>query len=188
MRRPYQGSVLTVVCLLPLQLSAGPSRAPTSAAAEINEAQWPAIGRSVLFRERPREVTVENFTYYAVEFGPEAQWIIDHQEDEYLKRLLTRLAITDGTQTVRLEHGWLPLRSCDYALLIAERLAGGCRGDKLDHSFGPGTSYELRDQSRQAMAKALFHLDIVVPADGYTYVDESGNDVTTTYRNSPGFP
>jgi len=80
------------------------------------------------------------------------------------------------------------MRTCDYALLIAERLEDDHGVAGFRHSFGPGTSYEVRDRRRQSLVKKWFGQEIAVPFDQYVYIDEDGVDVSATHRNNPGFP
>jgi hypothetical protein len=54
--------------------------------------------------------------------------------------------------------------------------------------FGPSTPYERCDILRQEALKKLFDVDWPVPGNVYTYLDESGNDVSDEFRKSPGFP
>ncbi|MHC4674184.1 MAG: hypothetical protein ACYTBZ_16990 [Planctomycetota bacterium] len=97
------------------------------------------------------------------------------------------LLTDDGTRTVVVGTP-LPLRSCDYALMVAESLPGGHANRRHRYSFGPFTPYERRDKARSDVLKKLFGVVWQLEYVEYTYIDQDGKDVSDEYRQSGGWP
>ncbi len=119
--------------------------------------------------------------------GPIGQRIIDERAAQDMKLLRDCLTFTDGDRTVTV--GWhLPLRNCDYALLVAEQALGKDEGRVCYSSINPFTTYEIRDAARQTAYRKLFAADLHLPEISYIYVDQHGHDVSDVYRATPDWP
>ena len=150
------------------------------------EQEFTAGDPCLLGEERPRGIASGQGLYCAVQLGPIGQRIIHEVSSDDMDILRAGLTSDDGPREVVIGH--LPLRTCDYALLIAERLPGGYAVRQGHHSFGPGTPYEWRDRIRAQLARQLFDIDLAVPSAVYRYLDAEGNDVSGQYRKSSGWP
>ena len=116
---------------------------------------------------------------YSILFGPVGQRIIDERDAEDLALLCAALATTDGQRTIVIEDH-LPLRRCDYALLIAEALLSE-DGPTFDLRFGPHTGYAFRDESRRIALQRLCAPDPLPVSEVYIYL-VNGEDVSAEYR------
>lgn len=127
--------------------------------------------------ERPGMMTGDLRSIETVEFGPIGRQIISGQLPHDLEEFIACIKHTDGGRSVHVESdGGLPLRSCDYALLVAEAWASGTAD--CGYSFGDFTAYEERDTLRKLAAQRLFGIEIELPAEPYRYFDEDGVDIT----------
>jgi hypothetical protein len=138
-----------------------------------------------LLSERPKRTAVGAFFYDGIRFGEIGKRIITVQQEADVNLLREALICkeeeTEVTTASVFEHG-LPLRSCDYALLIAERLLGGVAGNVQGHLFGPSTPYEYRDLERRRAFLRLFGETLQEGATAYRYLDDNGRDVSLEYR------
>lgn len=149
----------------------------------------PMTGTSLgLAHEAPSGGGYNAMGYDAVDFGPVGKRIIAERRPEDMAALKRALEFTDGPRTVSVDMPF-PLRTCDYAALIAEALLYGKRA--AVYSFGPYTAYEYRDNARKRALRKLFGRQAVLPQTlEYTYLDALGRDISVEVRQShrPGAP
>jgi hypothetical protein len=132
---------------------------------------------SVLFREVPKNVTVEALLYDSVSFGALGHRILRERSPSDMQMLRQCLTYDDASRVIVVGQN-LDLRPCDYALMVAEKLLGGDDGPIYRHTFGPTTPYEFRDDARELAARRLFDDSIRIKRAKYTYLDENGRDVS----------
>jgi len=137
--------------------------------------------RDDMASERPAAISID-VGRYSVILGPVGQRIVRDRNVHDLAMLKDCLTFTDGPREIVI-GGELPLRSCDYALIVAEYLLSS----DPTISFNPYTPYEVRDAARLLAAWNLFG-NVIELRNVYTYVDERGNDRSQYYRNHPDWP
>lgn len=125
--------------------------------------------------------------YEASTFGPVGSRILERQLPDDMALLKACLERTDGPATV-VVSGHLPIRRCDYALMIAEKILGRYEAAGNEHSFGPTTPYEYRDKARRDVLKALFGDDSLLHLREYVYLDRAGKDISSEYAVVPFHP
>jgi hypothetical protein len=145
------------------------------------------LAANPLRAEYPAFLSWNDGRYDAVPPGPVGARIIGEQKPEDMSLLRDALMQTDGIRTVRIGRE-LPLRHCDYALMIAERLPGQPSASSGEHSFNPFTPYERRDATRYDLLKRIFGVSPPKDVVKYTYLDEQGRDVSESYREAPDWP
>jgi hypothetical protein len=131
--------------------------------------------------------TIDDFLYSSVSFGRFGKRILLERRPEDMALLKAALEHTDGPRTLE-AYKRLPLRRCDYALLIAEKKLGWHEEAGNTYSFGPSTPYEFRDVGRQKALRSLFGVNLEVPEGSYVYLDARGNDISDEYCQSPIWP
>lgn len=140
-----------------------------------------------LYAERPLFLSFSGGRYDAVAAGPFGMRIINYRRPEDMACLKSALGQSDGPRTVKIGAD-LPLRHCDYALMIGERLPGEVAGRYGSHSFNQFTPYERRDQARYDLLKRVFGVSPPKEVVKHTYLDEQGQDVSESYRETPDWP
>jgi hypothetical protein len=172
-RRPIQVIVSLVICAA---CGCVMHRARTDDTPPVSEV--PRSDSSLL--DEPHSLGYGIFGYDSVCFGPVGRRILDERRPEDMVVLKTTLEHTDGPRTIVVD-GHLPLRQCDYALLIAEDLLGYDESPS-GHSFGPRTAYEYRDDARRNALRELFRSDALPERVKYIYLDSDGEDISKKQR------
>ncbi len=121
--------------------------------------------------------------YDAPHIGPVGEAIIEYQSPAQMNLLRALISSTDvDGEIVTERNAQLPMRRCDYAVLIAESVLMKRGQWPGNHTFGPYSSYEYRDDARRHVMKVLYGTGNLADAPTYTYVTPDGIDITEERR------